>query len=486
MGELFFAVSLNNISLESILKLKKIRQGLFILFAVLILASAAACQPTPDEPIIAGKNDTELEEIIAATPAPVVGETADGTTEEAGKIGKLPVELETKGHWEDSVSVPNGEITIDADILLPQTAEIPVFRLEKGEITEADAAHIGEILFGDAKSVSVSGNYSKEQLQAIIIQYKKQISDLKENGSAPDSKEPVDEQIRELEEQLAQYEQMYISYDSSQSAYEQIPADYSFYLLDGADKSNPGLSYQVELQNGESAEFKIKKSSTGMRDTLSFQRDELVGLTKTLEECETYAADLIDKLDIGEFTLGSSQIVNDPNGSYALLWYNMAEYGIPFIEVSSRTAEVVGGMTEEELSNEQQDAFFEYISSEVLLVLIDDAGVYHLNWVTPWNVGKVENTNVSILSPEEAEAIFKEQIGYHFSSLSADEEVEITTVTLGYRYSRIKDAPGEYRAIPVYDFIGINGNDKKFGGEGGSYLTINAIDGSIFDTTKNY
>ncbi len=468
------------------MRLKKKRQGLFILFAVFIFASAAACKPTPDGPIIAGKNDTDLEEIIAATPAPAVGETADVESDETGKNSKSPNGLEIKGHWQDAVSVPNGEITINADILLPKTNEIPVFRLEKGEITEADATHIGEVLFGEAKNVSVSGNYSKEDLQAIIIEHKKQISDLKEVGSAPDIKEPVEEQIRELEELLTQYEQMYISYDSSQAEYEQIQADYSFYPLEGSDKSKLGLSYQVELQNGENAEFKIIKSPTGMRDNLSFQRDKIVGLTKSLEECEAYATDLIDKLDIGEFTLGSSQIVNDSNGSYALLWYNMAEYGIPFTEVSSRAAENVGGMTEDELSAEQQDAFYEYISSEVLLVIIDGAGVYHLNWVTPWNVGTVENTNVNILSIEEAEAIFKEQIGYHFSSLSSDEEVEITSVTLGYRFSRIKDAPGEYRAIPVYDFIGMNGNDKKFDGEGGSYLTINAIDGSIFDTIKNY
>lgn len=468
------------------MKLKKIRQALFILFPVFILALSSACKPTPDGPIIAGKNDADLEEIIAATSAPAVEETADVESSETDKNGKAPLELEIKGHWQDSVSVPNGEITINADILLPKTNEIPVFRLEKGEITEADAERIGGVLFGDAKSVSVSGNYSKEKLQAIIIELKKQISDLKEVGSAPDVKEPVDEQIRELEEQLAQYEQTYISYDSSQSEYEQIPSDYSFYPLEGSDKSKLGLSYQVELQNRENAEFKITKSSTGMRDNLSFQREKIVGLSKSLEECESYATELIGRLAIGEFTLGSSQIVNDTNGSYALLWYNMAEYGIPFIEVDSRAAENIGGMTEEELSGEQQDAFFEYISSEVLLVIIDDAGVYHLNWVTPWDVGTVENTNVSILSIEKAEAIFKEQIGYHFSSLSSEDEVEITAVTLGYRFSRIKDAPGEYRAIPVYDFIGVNSNDKKYHGEGGSYLTINAIDGSIFDTIKNY
>ena len=79
---------------------------------LLLLLYSFACQPTPEKDIVVNKNEGYLENVIAAPPAPTMKAT----------------ELT---HWTESYTLSFLTVNIDADIVLPDTPQYPIFRFKK-------------------------------------------------------------------------------------------------------------------------------------------------------------------------------------------------------------------------------------------------------------------------------------------------------------------------------------------------------------------
>ena len=98
-----------------------------------------------------------------------------------------------------------------------------------------------------------------------------------------------------------------------------------------------------------------------------------------------------------------------------------------------------------------------------------------------------------MLDLDEIKRIFKEQILYQRTwslSETSDSMIEIKTVKLGLMRIKMKDTD-TYVLLPVWDFIGKWSQTDENGrtttsAEDVSFLTINAIDGSVVDRYLGY
>lgn len=145
---------------------------------------------------------------------------------------------------------------------------------------------------------------------------------------------------------------------------------------------------------------------------------------------------------------------------------------------------------------------------EELSVDVQNGVITSLRWSSPMEQVKVENENVSILSLEEAINTFKQQMQLEFTlhksiynqpeeGVDFEEyrsrielvEINITEIRLGLIRMRVKDRPGAYRMIPAWIFSGyeaIEHNSESYTFDALPYGVINAIDGSIMDTSQGY
>lgn len=103
--------------------------------------------------------------------------------------------------------------------------------------------------------------------------------------------------------------------------------------------------------------------------------------------------------------------------------------------------------------------------------------------------------NAELLPFKDIQQIFERQIkiagAWENSSSLIDRQLKINKVRLGLCRIAMRNNPDEYIIVPVWDFFGES--HEKYPNEEftenmyrHSYLTINAIDGSIIDRSLGY
>ncbi len=105
-----------------------------LIIFLILLFNFAACQPTPGEKVVVGKNDGQLEEIIA--------DTAREAAQE---------EIINKETWEDAFSTKDGKVAfeIDAVIYVPDSNKLPVAYISPKNISQDMADRVLNTLIGE-------------------------------------------------------------------------------------------------------------------------------------------------------------------------------------------------------------------------------------------------------------------------------------------------------------------------------------------------
>jgi len=173
---------------------------------------------------------------------------------------------------------------------------------------------------------------------------------------------------------------------------------------------------------------------------------------------------------------------------------------------------------------EQYDEGWEY---ERAYIFVDDSGVTGAGLNGNMEITGISNENVELLPFDQIIKIFNEQLFirnrfYKPENKNVQSPIKsianIDRITLGYTRVKVKDKPGEGQLIPVWDFFGSTQNEydldaiekdlnknigdkdvvkecmenfkeiqnQKISNGYESFLTINAIDGSVIDRNLGY
>jgi hypothetical protein len=129
---------------------------------------------------------------------------------------------------------------------------------------------------------------------------------------------------------------------------------------------------------------------------------------------------------------------------------------------------------------------------ETIYAIVQDGSVTQLVWQYPCEIASMDNANVSLIPFDEVMKTFQKQI---FMNVYLDkgfpETMHVTDIR--FSYMRMKKQNSEaYYLLPVWDFLGYCTDGEaddplsRSWYANQSFLTVNAIDGSIIDRNVGY
>ena len=255
---------------------------------------------------------------------------------------------------------------------------------------------------------------------------------------------------------------------------------------------------QADAENAASElRFRNTNGHTYCQDAEIEDEAEYDDLKIDAETAIQIAEDALGKMGINDMTLSSvkiayltesmeSAVLKDDYHAYALHYTKK-------IGEQRETYEVTG------IAIEDEDIYAALPDYERLTVLVDDTGIIQMDYINKSNIEIADGSFYNPISFEKAYESFKKQVLIEYSSYydkdSADKAesivLNINRIELGYARLINKDR-GELIYIPVWDFFGDiefkNGEDTAGGDDrpDTSYMTVNALDGSVIDRSVGY
>lgn len=503
--------------------MKKIIATILALGSLLYMT---ACQATPEKDIIVHKDTERMIEQAA--------DESNGT-----RLEKLVI---PDGRYTYQSTGANGRlhINVDATIEKPDSASIPIFRVSMGSFSQETVTAIFNYLFPDEKPIDRSVVQTKADIQATLINMRKQLADgnYKDNGITEEEYEVLIADMEELYEAAPDTAPQQTVSDGTMKISQQKGG----YMLDVASDT---ASLQV-INNPADAKKDIPedipKSIMMVGNCLiNYSRDNApqyntLGITRT--DGTNISNDVKGNLNISyadakalcdgffaaagmaeDFCAGASFIVDDrgtgladgtfvdgkyvegprpPAQNYAYQFYYTRKAGNIPVAVNVRA----GGSAGDEFSIPWH---YEYVCFTV-----DNDGLAEILWIDPIRVGEIAQESSALKSFNEIMKIFETltkttYVAYldtYYKGHQVQMAINVDDIQLCLL--RIREQNGDDTAgllVPAWVFYGhsiIQGEDggltyDSIGGAASVWpqapivlLAINAIDGSVIDVAKGY
>lgn len=465
----------------------------------------AACQPTPEKKIVVGKND--FEEKIQQTEAPA-------------EPYKAPQS------WKESVSTENGflSIVIDADVSVPDVTNFPVTVIEPMQISQEQADKAIKALFNDNVLYELNTAIkTKDEIQEEILKIKAHLADKDSDLYYIKDSDPeyYEQAVNELNAKIQSLEQQI---EGAPEEYTPKPA--SLIFEDGKKTLFPGMKEEdlakmpdMSLIQGEAylgrkkpASIVIVSDTGKLNNKIFFQNyDESVfpnfdlyekpkqsdDLAVSADEAVKTAENILSSMGLSKMKLAAVGYDREIDRStheakeYPVLLFTQSINGIPVNYVRSS-------------SYSQSPMYSAPWYDESLLIGVDENGINRFEWMAPIKIAENVTDNASLMPFDDIKAAFKEQtkvrdIWNDGNPYVIGKEIHITKIVLGLVKVPKENDPDKGLLVPAWDFYGysvdkysqqepggyeLNDNneyvDNKFMN---SYITINAIDGSVIERT---
>ena len=471
---------------------------------LMALSLLSACQPTPEvEPVAQKDSEALIEQVEVAE-------------EGVADMAKAP-ETRHITRALSEVSQRTGiDITIDADVVLPETDAIPVARVQSGALDMSVLENIWEILGNSSGMLEDFPRAYYEGQASMWMEYREagnldKYSSFEEMDAAisellaeaaTKSAEPVffpesPMDVMQTGEKLHDTD-MYNCHEghvtffglSDQGTVSEVHLDTDWfveYLRDIDDRyiwnsSNPLDIYLPAIERGE---FKIQLPE------------------RSIEDAQAYAEQLLADIGITDFTCVVARIApliprffNEQQDvcpcAYELLFTRqVAGVNVTYNDVQSSGGE----LRDRPVDSPDYTPIWDY---EYIQLFVDDAGVLYMSYNQPHEVTEIVTESAEILSLEEAVASFERMIGYQYAAyetgqreLCDDAYLCIDEIRLGLTRIAEKNAQQQGYLVPSWTFFGSYDLDGFWpDGEGHhgteAILIVNALDGSIIDPDRGF
>lgn len=466
-----------------------------ILFMLFVISLCTACQATPKEPPVAAKDNTLSDAIQKSN---------DNTN--------LNNQLNIPNKYEDNYSIgPNNlKVTISANIKTPEKEVFPVIEVVPDKIDKEKMDSIVNNLFGDVQiyeSSMIKQTLTKTEIEEEIFKLKNQLNN-------PNSDFNKIENYKDMEEYELYHQrvkdrilELEILYNKAPESIEETPlAITEDSLKEGAeafvyDDNNKKIYFYVsanEYEKGRANSF-----------TCFYPRNNIEGLFTTNDDsipeineitAINLANNLVEKLSIDNMIFNRLIVVDGFQDS------SYKQYDVIFTKSYNGIMETYTVQEQGEIEFDTNIYTFPWFY-EKIIIRVDNYGINFIQWFSPSKENSVLTENVEILGFDKVMELFKQYIEFKAAWADNDENIisrqlYIDEITLGTMRISIKDSTDKYMVIPVWDFFGYTVdkyNEQQPGGweldennefinkvEAHSFLTINAIDGSIIDRALGY
>jgi len=452
----------------------------------------SACQPTPNEPIVIEKNDLEQKIMLTAVPQQF-----------------QQVEQKT---WQETLDFQSGvQVVIDADIEQPQVKAYSVYEVKPHETTLDEAKMFADFFFQGLPLYEYNYVRTKTDIEMDIMIIKTLLNDTRNSmtvGSEEIRQMNIDsltDQLNKLEDEYAKAPEKVPEPKPTTVGFTEDPYFYKTMRIKAfLDDNIPSYFSIVIYDTHESfiCFFYNIPESYGIIDRYvwSFNAtDSLLGVNITKLDAQAKAEDLLNELGLYDFQLewaeakaeidlksstipSVSELANNPDIRKCFAFHYSHMYnGIPAIDIQPCYG----------MESERDAQYDRPWSPEEIIVYVDDNGIVGFQWISPGDIIRTINDNVKLKDFKAIKEVFMKQLFYQRTWANPgtkDNKITIKKIKLGYMRVKMRDE-NKYYLLPVWDFIGDwerteGSNDIKT--ENVSFMTINAIDGSVIDRNLGY
>ncbi len=493
-----------------------------VIVSGLCVAMLAGCQETPKDTIVKQKGADAIQSYESAE------------TETDSPLREL---LGAPEHYTNKASYEDGGLVIDTDaeVILPEVNRINTYAVSAKEVNQEMIDTVTNAFFEGAKFYSAVSydEWTKEDYENQIARLKKYKSEgnldpydfgTDENGQPQFN---IDEEIARNEERMQEapdettkvevkpsFGLEYVSGKGEEQTKE-VDED-SFY---GVAETEQGI-YDYDIQYGLAPDIVFSISKDPQKDTIDPQEfsdwvetsyilgqeengenrlteDDVKGLLDiSLEEAQKIAEEKVEKLGWGlevynwEYAVyhhGEGGVSKDNILKAGYLFHFTRKLdGVPVTYTDS-----YGGALED------MDSTLTPWSYERCDIIVGKDGIQKVEIYNPYEVGEMKTENVKLMDFESIMKTYEQMMEVSNADITAYEKnrtYHVRKIVLGY--SRIYDPAADCDTgllVPVWDFIG--GFDattdeyvmKNSGGySNSSYMTINAIDGTVINRELGY
>ena len=456
-------------------------------FLALALVFAAGCQATPEAAIVTGKSSDELIEKAQADPG----------------AGSLAARLGAPETYQSSFSGEGGAltVTVDAAVTVPDAEKVPILQVTPAEITQ-EQADVLQAQLARGALYSTEQPSTKEEIAAEILAAKQALAE----GPAEDDPlyqmEGLEVWQQSRQDQIAVLE---AKYDQAPETAE--PQPISGQIAENAEGLRE-LWGEAVREDGSHEELHILNAPFGqatcsalfsrnavddglallfapaqdMENVFQVDVSQVPDVTVTAEQAQTQCDSLAQALGIDGMSCRSFRKVYSqpqPGVPERCCWglrYTRSLGGIPITYTDD--AWVAVAMT----PGGSYQAPWPY---ETLLFYVTDDGIVGLKWLSPYELGGAVTEDSALMPFPDVMDIFEKM--YIVANASASQRVTVTDIRLGYVRVLKQDETGVGLLVPAWDFFGtVADENENFTRPDHSFLTINAVDGSIIDRATGY
>ena len=505
------------------------KQRMFILLTI-ALVFLTACQPTPEEKIVVGKDQEEMIAAAVQTPPPGQEEESIPLAERLG-VPERYVAESTK----DKLI-----IKADAQVVFPDTENVPMYRVTAADFTQEQTDRFIKALFGDEPLYEYQAGMkvmTKAEIEEMLLIWRQRKASTKGEFSTEEGQEWCESviEIFEKQYQTAPEENNVVPSDGklklmdlkNNDTGEKEASYYWIYVFtgeDGAGDANFGIENNNDLKKAIQYEggswrsvkrnarlsYDIKSDDTVNdnywqstpipvdKDTVITDELVLEKLATTPGQAQEMAENMLAAAGVDNMELFSMSLVDNENMgnvdgvvSPAALY----AYRLQFVRVvdGMRCSYITG--TTEVSDDAGFAALWDY---ETFEIYIDDRGIFSLRWMSPIEIEDNITTDASMLPFEDIAGKFEDMMKIRFLPESKAQgrvstTIDIQRVSLELFRITEQDSIENGLLVPVWNFYGTKTAEYEDGGnyaEGEgvpvSLLVVNAVDGSIIDPEQGY
>lgn len=482
----------------------------------------AGCEKTPEEAIVREKSADSIKSYESAE-----AKKTDETLREL---------LGAPEHYTNEKSYENGGLIIDTDaeVTVPETTAASTCAVSAKEVNQ-DLIDTVTKAFFDGDTVYHSFTYdewTKSDYQEQITLLKKYKAEgnldpyehgTDENGNL---QYDIDQQIQGMEEKMQ-------SAPEENEKEEVVPAfgleywngkgeertrDIDYNHFGGVVETSQGnYDYTIDYMMAPDITFTIEKRREDLTDPLEFaawteggylmdtdsenhiSEEKIQSMLQiSYEDARKIAEESVEKLgwdfkvcdwSYSVFTHGENGAREDTMTDAGYLFYFSREInGIPITQTN-----IYGGALED------MDSTLEPWCYERCEVIVGDDGIQRAVIMNPYDIGEIQTANVSLMDFDSIAGIYEQMMEISNADITkyeAQRTYHIRKIVFGY--TRIYDPTKDNDTgllVPVWDFFGGIDSEaldgESYNHDSGehstrSFLTINAIDGTVIDRELGY
>ena len=476
------------------------------LMSIIMIASLVACQPTPDKPVVIQKDADRL-----------LNSARNGAGEEW-----LREQYGIPEHYQYEFKEGKLSISVDARVIVPDSDRMPIYRVRQTAFTQEIVDSFYQELIGDTE-MWLYQSPSKEDILDQILRVKRQIAEIEANPQSADeyfdlafyesTLEELDE-LMELASDTVQQEradgQLRETYDiywnTTYSGFEALQKPYKHF----GENNDTAYGKQFSVRNdteknifyiiyGDGAQLlpenpfynapslPVAADTDVSADTLAkagLKPSEAVAMVKAFLDRAG-----VDMVVDSIYLRSNAQVwVNDGNVRPADSYL----YDVNCVRVVDgyNCSFVMDG------SDPINDGVAPPWGYERLFFSVNNQGIVRAIWLDPIEVIEKVIDDTQLMPFSEISEIFERMMRIKFAphALAHDKaDFEINRITLSLHRIVEKDSNETGLLIPAWNFYGkltttYSNMGESYTSEDTAYsfMTINAIDGSVIDTEKGY